>query len=90
MYNGIKTYYYSGVEITKNSYTSVVWIGSIILIIALFFSFFFNQQETWVRLMPKKEGTGAGIEILSIPRKKFPSFYKNFDKKAANIKNKLK
>ena len=91
LYNGIKTYYYSGVEITKNSYTSVVWIGSIILIIALFFSFFFNQQETWVRLMPKKEEKGAetGIEILSIPRKKFPSFYKNFDKKAANIKNKL-
>lgn len=90
LYNGVKTYYYSGVEITKNSYTSVVWVGSIILIIALFFSFFFNQEETWVRLIPKKDGKGAGIEIISIPRKKFPSFYGKFGKKAANIKNKLK
>ena len=90
LYDGIKTYYYSGFEITKNSYTSVVWIGSIILIIALFFSFFFNQEETWVRLIPKKEGKETGIEILSIPRKKFPSFYKKFDKKVANIKSKLK
>ncbi|MCL4542345.1 MAG: cytochrome c biogenesis protein ResB [Deltaproteobacteria bacterium] len=89
LYNGIKNYYYSGVEITKNSYTSVVWVGSIILIIALFFSFFFNQQETWARLMPKNGGEVVGVEILSIPRKKFPSFYRKFGEKIANIKNKL-
>lgn len=89
-YNGVKTYYYSGLEITKNAYTSVVWVGSIMLIIALFFSFFFNHEETWVRLTPKKDGKETDIAVISVPRKKFSSFYTKFDKKVSGIKNSLK
>ena len=89
LYNGVKSYYYSGVEITKNAYTSVIWTGSIILIMALFFSFFFNHIETWVKLSGSKDDKKIHIEILAVPKKKFESFYKNFDKIIAKIKKDL-
>ena len=89
LYTGVKSYYYSGVEITKNAYTSVIWLGSIILITALFFSFFFNHVETWVKLSGSKDGKKTSMEILSVPKKKFESFYKNFDKIIAKIKKDL-
>jgi cytochrome c biogenesis protein ResB len=85
----LKTYYYSGLEITKNSYTSVIWVGSIILIIALFFSFFFNHREIWVGLADTKDGKKTRVEILAVPKKKFESFYKNFNKKMSAIKKEL-
>jgi cytochrome c biogenesis protein len=92
LYNGVnqvKTYYYSGLEITKNSYTYVVWIGSIILIITLFFSFFFNHREIWVKLTTLNDGKKIQVEILAMPKKKFESFYRNFNKKMAEIKKEL-
>ena len=89
LYNGVKNYYYSGVEITKNAYTSVIWFGSIMLIAALFFSFFFNHGETWVKLSDSKDGKKTRVEILAVPKKKFESFYKNFNKKIAGIKKDL-
>ena len=89
IYDGVKNYYYSGVEITKNAYTSVVWLGSIILIAALFFSFFFNHVETWVKLTDSNDGKKTHLEILSVPKKKFESFYKNFNKTIAGIKKDL-
>ncbi|MHB1661688.1 MAG: cytochrome c biogenesis protein ResB [bacterium] len=85
----LKTYYYSGLEITKNSYTSVIWVGSIILIIALFFSFFFNHREIWVVLANTKGEGKKRVEILAVPKKKFESFYKNFNKKMSAIKKEL-
>ena len=89
LYNGVKNYYYSGVEITKNAFTSVIWAGSIILIIALFFSFFFNHVETWAKLTDSKDGKKTHMEIISVPKKKFESFYKNFNKIIAKIKKDL-
>ena len=89
LYNGVKNYYYSGVEITKNAYTSVIWAGSIMLIIALFFSFFFNHTETWVKLTSLKDGKKTRIEILAVPKKKFESFYNKFNKLIAGIKKDL-
>ncbi len=92
IYSGVKqvkSYYYSGVEITKNSYTSVIWVGSIILIIGLFFSFFFNHREIWVNLTNSKDGKKIQAEILAVPKKKFESFYKDFYKKTAAIKKEL-
>jgi cytochrome c biogenesis protein len=89
LYNGVKNYYYSGIEITKNAYTPVIWAGSIMLIIALFFSFFFNHREVWVRLSNSKDGKKTHLEILAIPKKKFESFYKNFNKTVAGIKKDL-
>ena len=82
----LKTYYYSGVEITKNTYVSVVWIGCIILVISLFFSFFFNHEETWISFTGINDAKKTKIEIISIPKKKFNSFYKKFDKKISKIK----
>jgi cytochrome c biogenesis protein len=80
IFAGIKTYYYSGVEITKNVDTDIVWIGSAILIFALFFSFFFNQQSLWVRVTPSENEKTNKIEILSVPHKKFASFYSMMDR----------
>ncbi|MGC8554788.1 MAG: cytochrome c biogenesis protein ResB [Candidatus Acidulodesulfobacterium sp.] len=85
----LKTYYYSGVEISKNTYVSLVWIGCIILVISLFFSFFFNHEETWVLLSSIKDAKKTKVEIVSIPKKKFNSFYKKFDKKINELKKYL-
>ncbi len=89
VYSGIKHYYYSGIEITRNSYTAVIWTGSIMLVLALFFSFFFNQSRYWVRLSPGEKGKGSLIEIIGLPRKKFAMFYKNFNDKIERIKREL-
>ncbi|RZD19061.1 MAG: hypothetical protein EVG15_02860 [Candidatus Acididesulfobacter diazotrophicus] len=92
IFAGVKTYYYSGVEITKNVDTDIVWIGSAILIFALFFSFFFNQQSLWIRVTPsepsEKDKTNK-IEILAIPHKKFASFYSMIDKNADEFKKNI-
>jgi cytochrome c biogenesis protein len=81
VFAGIKTYYYSGVEITKNVDTYIVWIGSAILIFALFFSFFFNQKSLWIRVIPSEEKEKTNkIELLSVPNKKFASFYSMIDR----------
>lgn len=91
----VKTFYYSGMQITRNSYTSVIWFGSIILIASLFFSFFFNHTETWVRISESEPGKNGGnkgknkVEIIGVPKKKFESFYKSFNKKTAAVKRKL-
>ena len=90
-----KTYYYSGLEITRNSYTPVIWFGSIMLVAALFFSFFFNHKEIWVKISPaesgkeNKTGDKNRIEIIGVPRKKFESFYRYFNEKTAAVKRKL-
>ncbi len=92
LYTGIaqvKTYYYSGMEISKNKYVSLVWIGCIILIVSMFFAFFFNQAQTWVRLTEAEGGKKTIIEIISVPKKKFESFYKRFNKNIADIKKEL-
>ena len=80
IFAGIKTYFYSGVEITKNVDTYIVWIGSAILIFALFFSFFFNQQSLWVRVTHSENEKTNKVEILSVPHKKFASFYSMMDR----------
>ena len=85
----LKTYYYSGVEISKNTYVSIVWIGCIILVISLFFSFFFNHEETWISLYGINDGKKTKIEIISIPKKKFNSFYKKFAQKINELKKYL-
>ncbi len=93
IYSGIdkvKTYYYSGVEISKNIYVSIVWIGSIILVISMFFSFFFNHEEVWGSLTNLEDEKKVRVEILAIPKKKFESFYRNFSKKIEIIKKELK
>ncbi len=92
IFAGVKTFYYSGVEITKNVDTDIVWIGSAILIFALFFSFFFNQQSLWIRVAPfepsEKDKTNK-IEILAIPHKKFASFYSMIDKNIEEFKKNI-
>ena len=85
----LKTYYYSGVEISKNTYVSIVWIGCIILVFSLFFSFFFNHEETWVSFTDINGGKKTKIEIISIPKKKFNSFYKKFNQKINELKKYL-
>ncbi|MHB8292968.1 MAG: cytochrome c biogenesis protein ResB, partial [bacterium] len=89
IFTGVKTYYYSGVEITKNVDTYIVWIGSAILIFALFFSFFFNQQSLWIRVTPSEKDKTNIIEILSIQNKKFASFYSMIDKNVAEFKKNI-
>lgn len=91
----VKTFYFSGMQITRNSYVPVIWFGSIILVVSLFFSFFFNHNEIWVKISenePDKKGESKGkktIEIMGMPKKKFESFYKAFNNKTAAVKRKL-
>lgn len=89
IFAGIKTYYYSGVEITKNVDTDIVWIGSAILIFALFFSFFFNQQSLWVRVTSSENEKINKVEILSVPHKKFASFYSMMDRLTEILKKQI-
>ncbi len=89
VFGGIKGYFFSGLEITKNAYTWVVWTGSIIMMIALFFAFFFNAKELWIKVSTEKKAGGNTntIEIIAMPHKKFISFYNNIEQTINRLKN---
>ncbi len=87
IFAGVKEYYYSGLEIAKNSYTWIIWTGSIIMIISLFFSFYFNHKTIRVKIYPSESGKGTSVEILAGSHKKMVSYYKKIDETINEFKN---
>ncbi|MFW0884800.1 cytochrome c biogenesis protein ResB [Candidatus Acidulodesulfobacterium sp. H_13] len=87
IFAGVKVYYYSGLEIAKNSYTWIIWIGSIFMIISLFFSFYFNHKTLRMKIYPSENGEGSTTEILMGSNKKSISYYDKIDKTITEFKN---
>ncbi len=87
IFTGVKVYYYSGLEIAKNSYTWIIWIGSILMIISLFFSFYFNHKTLRMKIYPSESGEGSTTEILIGSHKKSISYFDKISKTITEFKN---
>jgi len=42
--------YATVLQVTRDSGVTVIWIGSFLLIVGLFLSFYFSHKKIWVRL----------------------------------------
>ncbi len=87
MFTGVKIYYYSGLEVAKNAYTWVIWLGSIIMIIALFFSFYFNHKTVRVKIYLSEDGEGSRVDILTGSHKRLVSYFDKIEKTIIKFKN---
>jgi cytochrome c biogenesis protein ResB len=89
IFAGIKRYYYSGFQIAKNSYTWVVWMGCILMIISLFLSFYFNHKSMWIKISKSENKKENSIEIIFTSHKKLESIYKSIEKKIDEFKKSI-
>lgn len=87
MFTGVKIYYYSGLEIAKNAYTWIIWAGSIIMIISLFFSFYFNHKIVRVKIDSSENGEESTVKILVGSHKKSVSYRESINKTITDFKN---
>lgn len=87
IFDGVKPYYYSGLEITKSPYTWIIWFGSVMMIIALIFALLFNHRELWIKISRQKGGNGADIELIAESHKKLASFYAGFENLLVRLKS---
>ncbi len=87
IFAGVKVYHYSGLEIANNAYTWIIWTGSIIMIISLFFSFYFNYKTIRMKIYPAENREGSIVEILAGSHKKLISYYDKIDKTITEFKN---
>ncbi len=60
-YNFILTGYvapqYSGLQIAKDPGVNLVWIGSILLMLGLFISFFIFHRRLWIKIVPSEKSS---------------------------------
>lgn len=47
--------YYTELQISRDTGISVIWTGSLIMIIGLFLSFYFSHKRLWIRISTEKE-----------------------------------
>jgi cytochrome c biogenesis protein len=52
----IKPVFYTGLQVTKDPGTWIVWVGSTILILGLIVAFFIPHRRAWARIKEGKEG----------------------------------
>jgi cytochrome c biogenesis protein len=66
--------YYTELQISSDSGISVIWIGSFLMIVGLFLSFFFSHKKLWVKLSTENEMTI--VEIAGTSHKNRSGFEK--------------
>lgn len=52
---------FSGISVTKDPGTNVVWVGTIIMCLGTYFSFFVFYRRVWVRLEQKNSATEVSL-----------------------------
>ncbi|MDX1351422.1 MAG: cytochrome c biogenesis protein ResB [Thiomicrorhabdus sp.] len=81
----------TGLQITKSPGKDVVYFGSAILIIGVFFLFYVRQRRAWVHIQPKvdAEGHNDGLEITVAAKdnKNLPETTKEFESIVTKIQD---
>ncbi|HHS99558.1 MAG TPA: cytochrome c biogenesis protein ResB, partial [Thiomicrospira sp.] len=72
----------TGLQITKSPGKDVVYFGSAILIIGVFFLFYVRQRRTWIHIEPKDKNNdelGSEVTIAAKDNKNLPETTKEFE-----------
>jgi len=74
----------TGLQITKSPGKDIVYFGSTILIIGVFFLFYVRQRRTWVHIKPNsekenEEASGLEITVAAKDNKNLPETTKEFE-----------
>jgi cytochrome c biogenesis protein len=56
---GSSTGYYTGLQVSKSPFLSVVWFGFLFMVVGMFLSFYMQYKQIWLRLSPDKVEIGA-------------------------------
>ncbi|MEI6624220.1 MAG: cytochrome c biogenesis protein ResB [Actinomycetes bacterium] len=79
----VRSVKFTGLTAANDPGATVVWIGSLGLVLGIFLVFFFPQRRIWVRV--SKTATGSQIKLASMTRKDM-MFEGQFHKLASEIK----
>ena len=83
----------TGLQITKSPGKDVVYFGSAMLIIGVFFMFYVRQRRAWIHIQPKhkegetEENDGLEVTIASKDNKNLPETTKEFELLVSKIKD---
>lgn len=80
----------TGLQITKSPGKDVVYFGSAMLIIGVFFLFYVRQRRTWIHIQPKTgndEELGSEITIASKDNKNLPETTQEFELLVSKIQD---
>ena len=61
VFNSYKSIVYTGLSINKDPGTSVVWVGSALMVVGFFMAFFIFHKRIWVNLKSNAQGTEVHI-----------------------------
>lgn len=75
--NSFKQIQSTGLQITKSPGKDVVYFGSALLIMGVFFMFYVRQRRVWIHLAPNANGTN--VTIAAKDNKKLPETEAEFD-----------
>ena len=75
--NRLKKTHSTGLQITKSPGKDVVYFGSALLIMGVFFMFYVRQRRVWIHLAPNANGTN--VTIAAKDNKKLPETEAEFD-----------
>lgn len=82
--NNFKHIQSTGLQITKSPGKDVVYFGSALLIMGVFFMFYVRQRRVWIHLAPKT--TNTEITIAAKDNKKLPETDTEFDQLVSKFK----
>lgn len=74
----------TGLQITKSPGKDVVYFGSALLIMGVFFMFYVRQRRVWIHL--SAAGTGTDITVAAKDNKKLPETEAEFNQFVAKLK----
>lgn len=81
----------TGLQITKSPGKDVVYFGSAMLIIGVFFMFYVRQKRIWVNIKPnEKDGSNTDIIVAGKDNKPLPETETEFNALVETIKQPLK
>lgn len=93
MYFEIETFKHiqaTGLQITKSPGKDVVYFGSAMLIIGVFFLFYLRQRRTWIHIQANSENdeeAGSQVTVASKDNKELPENAKEFESLVNKIKD---
>jgi len=76
----------TGLQITKSPGKDVVYFGSTLLIIGVFFLFYLRQRRVWVLIERKEDGEGLTVTMAAKDNKKLPETTKEFELLVEKVK----
>lgn len=77
----------TGLQITKSPGKDVVYFGSAMLILGVFFLFYMRQRRVWINIKKREDDDGLDITMAAKDNKNLPETTKEFESLAEQIQN---